>query len=77
MPHVVVKLLAGRPESVKRRLAEQIVKDVTTVLGCEDASVSVAVEDVLPGEWTATVYDVDIAPKWDTLYKEPGYDPRA
>ena len=30
MPHVVVKLMAGRSESVKRRLAEQLVKDVTT-----------------------------------------------
>jgi 4-oxalocrotonate tautomerase len=77
VPHVVVKLLAGRPESVKRRLVEQIVQDVTTALGCEDASVSVAVEDVPPGAWTATVYDVDIAPKWATLYKQPGYDPHA
>jgi 4-oxalocrotonate tautomerase len=77
VPHVVVKLLAGRPELVKRRLAEQIVQDVTTILGCDDASVSVAVEDVKPGEWTEAVYNVDIAPKWDSLYKEPGYDPRA
>jgi 4-oxalocrotonate tautomerase len=72
----VVKLLSGRPESVKRRLAEQIVHDVTTILGCDDASVSVAVEDVKPGEWTERVYDVDIGPKWDLLYKEPGYGPR-
>jgi 4-oxalocrotonate tautomerase len=76
VPHVIVKLVAGRPESLKRRLAERIVKDVTTILRCEDASVSVAVEDVQPGEWARTVYDVDIAPKRDMLYKEPGYDPR-
>ena len=76
MPHVVVKLMAGRPEQLKRRLAEQIVKDVTTILDCGEESVSVAIEDIGPGEWTEKVYEPDIAANWEKLYKEPGYGPR-
>jgi 4-oxalocrotonate tautomerase len=45
MPHVVVKLVAGRSEELKRWLAEQIVKDVTTILKVGEESVSVAIPD--------------------------------
>ena len=76
MPHVVVKLMAGRPEQLKRHLAEQIVKDVTTILDCGEESVSVAIEDIGPGEWTEKVYEPDIAANWEKLYKMPGYGPR-
>jgi 4-oxalocrotonate tautomerase len=75
VPHVVVKLVAGRSEQLKRRLADQIVKDVTVILSCGEESVSVAIEDIGPGEWTEKVYKPDIVPNWEKLYKEPGYDP--
>ena len=75
MPHVVVKLVAGRSGNLKRRLAEQIVKDVITILKVGEESVSVAIEDIKAGEWTGKVYNADIVPNWDKLYKEPGYDP--
>jgi 4-oxalocrotonate tautomerase len=75
MPHVVVKMMAGRSEELKRRLAEQIVKDVTMLLDMGEESVSVAIEDIGPGDWTEKVYKTDIVPNWDRLYKEPGYDP--
>ena len=76
MPHVVVKLIAGRPESLKRRLAEQIVRDVSSILEVDADSVSVALEDVRVGEWMSAVYEPEIAPALDTLYKQPGYGPR-
>lgn len=38
----------------------------------EDA-VSVAFEEVAPAEWTPRVYEPDIAGKWTTLTKQPGY----
>jgi 4-oxalocrotonate tautomerase len=75
MPHVVVKLMAGRSEQQKRRLADAIVKDVTEILNVGEESVSVAIEDVLAGDWTRKIYERDIVPNWDKLYKEPGYDP--
>ena len=46
MPHVIVKLWPGRSEAQKRRLAEAITKDVTTILNYGDESVSVAMEEV-------------------------------
>ena len=40
----------------------------------EDA-VSVAVEDVEPGDWAEKVYRPDILGNWDKLHKKPRYDP--
>jgi hypothetical protein len=34
MPHVIVKLYPGRSEQQEIRLAEQIVKDVVTIIEC-------------------------------------------
>jgi 4-oxalocrotonate tautomerase len=77
MPHVVVKLKAGRSDELKQRLADQIAQAIVSVLGSSEASVSVAMEDVPPDEWTARVYEREIAPDWDRLYKKPGYGSRA
>ena len=75
MPHVVVKLYQGRSDQQKLQLAEQIVKDVTAICHCGEESVSVAIEDVNPGDWTEKVYKADIVPNWKNLYKKPGYNP--
>ena len=73
MPHVIVKLWPGKSEQQKRRLADAITRDVTTVLNYGDESVSVAMEEVAPGEWADQVYRPDILEKESTLYKKPGY----
>lgn len=75
MPHVVVKLWPGKSEEQKRRLAEEIVKDVMTVLNSKEESVSLAFEEVKSDDWADKVYKPDIAEKWDKLYKKPGYNP--
>ena len=36
---------------------------------------SVAIEDVEPGNWAEQVYRPDILGKMQTVYKKPGYDP--
>ena len=74
MPHVIVKLWPGKSEQQKRRLAEAITKDVTTVLHYGDESVSVALEEVAPADWAEKVYRPDIVEKVATLYKKPGYE---
>jgi len=73
MPHVIVKLYPGRTEEQKRRLTEELVRDVTTVIDCPETSVSVAFEEVTQAEWPEMVYRPDILDKQDTLYKKPGY----
>jgi len=75
MPHVVVKLASGRSDQVKALLTERIVKDVMDVLQCGDGAVSLAIEDVEPQAWMERVYKPDIEPKWERLYKKPGYKP--
>ena len=75
MPHVVVKLWPGKSEQQKNRLAEEITKDVMSILNYGEESVSVAFEEVNPQNWTAKVYKPDIQNKWDKVYKKPGYDP--
>jgi 4-oxalocrotonate tautomerase len=75
MPHVIVKLYAGRSEQQKRRLAEAVTSAVTATLGCGEESVSVAIEDVSPERWADAVYKPDILGNGDKIYKKPGYDP--
>ena len=71
MPHVLVKLYAGRTDQQKAKLAEAITKTVMTTLKLEEESISVAIEDVVPAQWTEKVYKPDILnnPK---LYKKTG-----
>lgn len=73
MPHVIVKLWPGKSEEQKERLAEAIVKDVTSVLSYGNESVSVSFEEVESSEWREKVYVPDIVEGPGKLYKKPGY----
>jgi 4-oxalocrotonate tautomerase len=75
MPHVIVKLYAGRSEQQKARLAEEVTKAVMAGANCNEDAVSVSIQDIAPENWTEQVYKPDIAAKPDTLYKQPGYKP--
>ncbi|MBN2040114.1 MAG: tautomerase family protein [Spirochaetes bacterium] len=73
MPHVTVKLYPGRTEEQKKKLSEEILKNVVSIAGCEKKSVSVAIEEVNPEDWAET-YKKEIMNN-DKLYVKPGYDP--
>jgi len=75
MPHVIVKLYPGRSQQQKQALAEAVTRAVMETIGASEASVSVGIEDVAPGEWVAQVWEPDIAGKPGQLFKKPGYDP--
>jgi 4-oxalocrotonate tautomerase len=75
MPHVIVKMHSGRPEQLKAKLAEEVTKAVTSTLKLGEDSVSVALEDVEPKDWTERVFKPDILGKPETIYKKPGYNP--
>ena len=74
MPHVIVKLLPGRSEQQKARLADTIVRDVVVIAKCEEKSVSVAFEEIKPEDWAEKVYKPDILDSPEKLYKKPGYN---
>jgi 4-oxalocrotonate tautomerase len=75
MPHVIVKMLPGRSEQQKARIAAEVTKAIIATANCAETSVSVGIEDVASDDWTETVYKPDILGKPETLYKKPGYDP--
>ena len=75
MPHVIVKLRTGKSEKQKTKLAEEITKAVMTTLNFGEESVSVAMEEIEPKDWTEKVYQSDILAKPEQIYKKPGYTP--
>jgi 4-oxalocrotonate tautomerase len=75
MPHVIVKLYAGKSEQQKSNLAEQITKAVMVGANCAEQSVSVSIQDIEPSDWVDKVYKPDIIGNQDILYKNPGYNP--
>ena len=75
MPHVIVKMYPGRSEQQKTQLAEAIVKDVMAIANVGNEAVSVAIEEIKPGDWTEKVYKPDILSSSGKLVQEAGYNP--
>ena len=73
MPHIQIKLYKGKTEEEKQQLATELMKAAQKVLGLEDKSYSVAIEEFLPEEWKNEVYEKEITAREDLLYKKPGY----
>lgn len=73
MPHFQIKLLEGKTEEQKQRLAKELVKAAQKVIGYGDESYSVTIEDFSWEGWKNEVYPNDIVGKKDVLFKEPGY----
>lgn len=73
MPHVIVKLYAGKSEEQKKQIADAVTQAIMASAGNREGAISVSIEDVAPQDWAETVFKPDILGKPDTLYKEPGY----
>lgn len=73
MPHIQIKMLTGKTEAQKQKLAGEIIKAAQRVIGFGDESYSVSIEDFSLQQWGEEVYPKDIMGKKDLLYKEPGY----
>ena len=42
-------------------------------MGCDVSSVSIAIKEINKEDWKASVWDAQITPEMDSLYKKPGY----
>lgn len=73
MPHLAIKLLEGKTEDQKQKLALALIKAAREVIGYGDESYSVTIEDFSTESWFDTVYQQEIMGKKDILYKAPGY----
>ncbi|NEU13368.1 4-oxalocrotonate tautomerase [Methylobacterium sp. BTF04] len=75
MPHVIVKLYAGKSAEQKAVIADAVTMAIMASAGSSADAVSVAIEDVAPTDWVDAVYKPDIVAKAATLFKKPGYNP--
>jgi 4-oxalocrotonate tautomerase len=75
MPHVIIKMYAGRTEEQKKKLVKAITDSIVKIADADEKYVSIAIEDVSPEDWAEKVYRPDILEKQNTLYKKPGYNP--
>ncbi|MFB6340866.1 4-oxalocrotonate tautomerase family protein [Saccharicrinis sp. FJH2] len=74
MPHFHIRLLEGKTEEQKQKLAKEVVKAAQKVIGYGDESYSVSIEDFTFDEWRKDIYPNEIIGKKEMLYKEPGYE---
>lgn len=74
MPHVEIKCLPGRSQEQKQTCADKIVKAVSETMGCPEGAVSVAIIDIPDEEWEEKVWNVNIKPQKDKLFREPDYE---
>ena len=56
MPHIAVKMLQGRTEEQKKRLAEALVRTLTEELGCSDHYVTCTIEDYDARQWLSLIH---------------------
>lgn len=73
MPHFEIKMLGGKTEEQKQKLAQEVIKAAQNVIGFGDESYSVTIEDFTMEQWKDKVYPDDIMGRKEILYKEPGY----
>jgi len=73
MPHIIVKLLEGKTEEQKRKLALELVKTAQSIIGYGQESFSVSIEDFTLEEWKTKIYLNEIMANKPKLYKNPGY----
>lgn len=69
MPHILVKMIAGRTQEQKQALATALTQALASTLKCGDESVSVAIEDVSKDDWTNAVYVPDIQNRAELIYR--------
>lgn len=73
MPHIEIKCFPGRSEEQKELCAEKVAQAAAEALGCKLSSVSVAIKEVEQADWKPQVWDKQIVPDADCLYKKPRY----
>ncbi|EPH1776193.1 tautomerase PptA [Citrobacter freundii] len=73
MPHVDIKCFPrDLNEEEKAALAADITEVIIRHLQSKESSVSVALNEIEPGEWQS-VWDAEIAPQMTRLIKKTGY----
>lgn len=74
MPHISVKMLKGRTQEQKEKVASELTDALCKAIDCSKTHVSVSVEDFTAQEWQKVFADeIEANPN---LLKKPEYDPK-
>lgn len=73
MPHVNVKMYPGTSEEQKEKIAQEITSIIIKHTGKPEEAVSIDINEVNEDIWMQEVYDKEIKPNMEKLYKKPGY----
>ena len=73
MPHIEIKCFPGRSDEQKTLCAEKVAQAAAEALGCKLSSVSVTIKEIEKDNWKRDVWDKQIVPDADCLYKKPEY----
>ncbi|PAM93751.1 4-oxalocrotonate tautomerase [Flavobacterium sp. IR1] len=73
MPHVNLKMYPGTSEEQKEKIAQEITNIIIKHTGKPEAAVSIAIAEVAEDVWMEEVYNKEIKPNIEKLYKKPGY----
>lgn len=76
MPHIGIKMLAGRTEEQKKKAAEAVKNALAESLNMGDHYITVTIEDYNAEEWQE-VFKNEITDKPDKVYVKPNYDPKS
>lgn len=76
MPNISVKMLAGRSQAQKEKLAHDLVEVLSRDLGADKHWITCTIEDYDAEQWQ-NVFKTEIADKPDeVVFKKPEYDPK-
>lgn len=75
MPHISIKMLEGRTEEQKQKLAKDLIDVLSRDLNADKHWITCTIEDYDAEEWQK-VFKTEIKDKPNaTIYKKPEYDP--
>ena len=75
MPHIGIKMLKGRTQEQKEKLAAALVRTLTKELGCFEHYVTCTIEDFDAVQWQK-VFEEEVTQKQDKVFKKAEYDPK-
>ena len=75
MPHIGIKMLKGRTQEQKEKLAAALVRTLTKELGCSEHYVTCTIEDFDAVRWQK-VFEEEVTKKQDKVFKKAEYDPK-
>ena len=76
MPHISVKMLEGRSEDQKKKLAAALVETLTRELRCSPHYVTCTIEDFDAVQWQRVFAEEVGGKPASAVYKKAEYDPK-